>query len=152
VVGLCPDCTKPQNICQMSVWTCSICGKVNNGVLHKHCITCGREKGINVVSSWTCLICGKVHHDIDGKTRMDCSTCWRKKGYVGSKVSSGHHLMPAPQHTETKLFEPRDNDSFVANRSMFLSTKYDYEANARMGLVDEMKSVLASINNTLQNN
>ena len=148
------SCTpKHTKYLQMSAWTCSICGKVNNGMLHKNCIACGREKGTNVVDSWTCRICGKVHHDNDGKTQiMDCSTCGRKKGYVGSKPSSGHHIMPAtPQHAETKLVEPRDNKSFVANQSIFLSTKHDYEANARMGLVDEMKSVLASIHHTLQN-
>ena len=125
--------------------------KSKQGMLYKHCITCGREKGINVVSSWTCRICGKVHRDSDGKTQMDCSTCGRKKGYVGSKVSSGHHLM-TPQHAETKIVESRDNDSFAANGSVYMSSKYDFDANARLGLVDEMKSVLASINRTLQNN
>lgn len=53
---------------------------------------------------------------------------------------------------ETNMVETRDDRSFVANRSMFLSNKHDYEANARMSIIDEVNNVLASIDHTLQNN
>lgn len=138
----------------MNAWTCSICGKVNevkNGTKRRDCITCGRQKGNNAESTWTCLICDKVHHENNGEMQSDCTTCGRKKGYAGCKASPEHHHMPVAKQ-ETNMVETRDDRSFVANRSMFLSNKHDYEANARMSTIDEVNNVLASIDHTLQNN
>lgn len=136
---------------EKSEWTCSICGKVNNEMVH-NCIACGRQKGMNVDSRWACLICGTVHHDNDGKIHVDCRTCGRKKGYVGCKASKTLNIVPSVTKNELDMIEPKTDARYVANESMFLSSKYDYEVNARMGVIDEVKCVLASINHTLQNN
>ena len=142
----------------ISTWTCSICGKVNNaknGMVPRECITCGRQKGNNAESTWTCLICGKVHHEMNGATQKDCTTCGRKKGYAyaGCK-DTAQYMMPVASKNDGEIADTRNVNRFVANQSMFVSNKYDYEADARMGIIDvigEVKSVLASVNQNLQN-
>lgn len=138
-------------IASMSAWTCSICGKVNNAkngmVPPRECITCGRQMGNNAESTWTCLICGKVHNEKNGEKQKDCTTCGRKKGY-GRKDNTAQYIMPVASKNEGEMAVTRDVSRFVANQAMFVSNKYDYEANARVGIIDEVASVHQNLQTT----
>jgi hypothetical protein len=142
-----------------STWTCSTCGKVNHDndgkIMRRGCITCGRQRGCNADCYWTCAICGKVNHDNCNETKERCCiTCGRLKGVTGYKAVTTPPTSVATYNGEVRMAEPKDSrgHGYAGNQPMFLSNKNNYEANARMSIIDEVKSVLASIRCSSSNN
>ena len=89
---------------------------------------------------------------MNGATQKDCTTCGRKKGYAyaGCK-DTAQYMMPVASKNDGEIADTRNVNRFVANQSMFVSNKYDYEADARVGIIDEVTTVLASVHQNLQN-
>ncbi|KAL3794852.1 hypothetical protein ACHAW5_004374 [Stephanodiscus triporus] len=116
----------------------------------------------DVDNTWQCRVCGKINLEKNGKMQRLCIICGKQKGYLGSKririlsqcrVDTTPHLTSATKDELRKagrIEKSRLPSEVPGNNLLFLSTKTDHEAIARMSIKDEVNSVIASIRNSLE--
>lgn len=116
-----------------------------------------RDMGIE----WICSVCGKKNHDANKKYTA-CNACGRSKGHSVSKklrklneciIDSTPHLTNATKDEMQIIRDKNANrQQWVGKegkKSMFASTKGDFEALERKSIKSEIHDVLTSIRQSL---